>query len=668
MAKNKSVGRFASSYAVELHATAEALSKSQAIIEFSVDGVILNANDNFLETVGYTLDEIVGKHHRLFVAASVAASAEYRQFWQAMARGEHRTAVYKRQAKGGREIWLQASYNPVLGRDGRPFKVVKYATDITEQQMQASDHAGQVEAIGKALAVIEFDLDGTVTGANRQFIDLMGYREAEIVGHHHRLFVEPALAQSAEYALFWDRLSQGVYQAGEYKRLARDGREVWIQASYNPILDAEGRPFKIVKFATDVTAAKLQTADLAGQIAAIGKSQAVIEFDMDGIILTANENFLDVMGYRLEEVRGARHSLFVDADYAASDDYRQFWATLNRGEHLTAEYRRVAKDGREIWIQGSYNPILDLNGRPFKVVKYATDVTAAKHEITRKLRQAEQMTVLVRDYEVVMKRVMATLGQAADSMTVASTAIAATATQVNAESVNVSTAATQTDANLQTVASASEELSASIGEIARQISASSTMAGAAVAQGNEAEGRIRKLDEMAQSIGTVVELIRTIAGQTNLLALNATIEAARAGEAGKGFAVVASEVKNLANQTARATEEIGTLITGIQESVAGAVDIIGDIRTTIDQLNEGAVTVASAVEQQSAATREIAGNVTSASTAVGLVSKSSREVLDAARRSEAAAGEVDIASKDVAGASAALQREVSDFLTAIGRL
>ncbi len=668
MAKNKSVGRFASSYAVELNATAEALNKSQAIIEFSIDGVILSANDNFLRTMNYTPDEIVGKHHRLFLAASVAASAEYRQFWQAMANGEHRAAVYKRLAKGGREIWLQASYNPVLGRDGRPFKVVKYATDITEQQMQASDHAGQVEAIGKALAVIEFDLDGTVTGANRQFIDLMGYGEGEIIGHHHRLFVEPALAQSTDYDLFWGRLLQGIYQAGEYKRIAKGGREVWIQASYNPILDTEGRLFKIVKFATDVTAAKLKTADLAGQIAAIGKSQAVIEFDMDGTILTANQNFLDVMGYRLDEVRGARHSLFVDPDHAASDEYRQFWATLNRGEYLSAEYRRIAKGGREVWIQGSYNPILDLNGRPFKVVKYATDVTAARQEVTRKLRQAEQMTILVRDYDAVMNRVMTTLGQSADRMTVASTAIAATATQVNAESVNVSAAAAQTDANLQTVASASEELSASIGEIARQISASSTMAGAAVTQGNEAEGRIRQLDDMAQSIGAVVELIRTIAGQTNLLALNATIEAARAGEAGKGFAVVASEVKNLANQTARATEEIGTLIAGIQDSVAGAVDIIGEIRTTIDRLNEGAVAVASAVEQQSAATREIAGNVTTASTAVGLVSRSSRDVLDAARRSETAAGEVDTASRDVAGASAALQHEVSAFLTAIGRL
>ncbi len=546
MVKSKSVGAFASAYAVELQAMAQAVSRSQAIIEFGLDGTIQSANDNFLDLTGYRLDEIVGKHHCIFVAATVAASAEYRQFWAALARGEHTSAVYKRIAKDGSEVWLQASYNPVLDRDGRPFKVLKCAVDITEQQRQASDHAGQVEAIGK--------------------------------------------------------------------------------------------------------------------------SQAVIEFEMDGTIIDANQNFLDVMGYRLDEIRRGRHSLFVDQAYAASDEYREFWATLNRGEHLTAEYKRLAKGGREVWIQASYNPILDLNGRPFKVVKYATDITAAKQEIARKLAQAEKMAGLVHDYEIVMQKVMASLGQSAERMAAASTAIASTATQVNAESANVSAAAHQADANLQTVAAASEELSSSIGEIARQITISSAMSGAAVEQGREAESRIARLDEMASSIGTVVELIRTIAGQTNLLALNATIEAARAGEAGKGFAVVAGEVKNLANQTSKATGDIGGLIAGIQDSVSGAVEIIGRIRGTIDQLNDASVAVASAVEEQSAATREIAGNVAGASEAVNLVSRSSVEVLEAARRSEAAAGDVGAASRDVSGTSAALQREVGDFLAAISRL
>ncbi len=668
MPNSRSVGRFASAYAVELQAMAAAMDKSQAIIEFGIDGTILTANDNFLDVMGYRLDEIVGRHHRLFVAAPVAASEEYRRFWAALARGEHCSAVYKRFAKDGSEVWLQASYNPVLDRDGRPFKVLKYATDITAQERRAADHAGQVAAIARAVAVVELDLDGTVTGANRQFLDLTGYAQSEIVGRHHRQFVDPDYARSAEYALFWDRLSQGVYQAGEYKRMAKGGREVWIQASYNPILDADGQPFKIVKFATDVTTAKLQAADYAGQIAAIGKSQAVIEFGTDGSILAAIVNFLSVMGYRRDEVLGRKHRMFVDDDYAESQEYRAFWAMLNRGEHLTAEYRRLAKGGREVWIQASYNPILDLAGRPFKVVKYATDITAAKEEIARKLAQADRMAGLVHDYDANMQKVMASLSRSAERMSAASSAITTTAAEVNAESSKVSAAARQTDANLQTVATASGQLSASISDIAGRIARSSTIAGAAVEQGKEAEGRIARLDEIARSIGTVVGLIRAIAGQTNLLALNATIEAARAGDAGKGFAVVAGEVKNLADQTAKATEEIGTLIGGIQDSVGGTVDIINRIRGTIDQLHDASAAVASAIEQQSSATREIAGNVSSAAQAVGLVSRSSDTVLGAAGRSEAAAGVVDAASHEVAAASAALQREVGDFLSAIAAL
>jgi methyl-accepting chemotaxis protein len=662
------LGLMPSAYARELEAVAQALDKSQAIIEFEMDGSVRSANQNFLALMGYRLEDIVGKHHRLFVPADVAAGDGYRQFWAALSRGEYQTGEFKRLAKDGREVWIQGSYNPVFSADGKPVTIVKHASDVTQTKLAAADAAGQISAIGKSQAVIEFNMDGTVIRANQLFLDALGYRAEEIVGRHHRMFVEPAYAGSAEYRQFWETLGRGEYQAAEYKRLGKGGREVWIQATYNPILDLNGRPFKVVKYATDVTAAKLQAADNAGQLAAIGKSQAVIEFDMDGTIIGANQNFLDVMGYRLDEIKGRQHRLFVDPAFAASDDYRRFWDALKRGEYFSAEYRRIGKGGKEIWIQGSYNPILDLNGRPFKVVKYATDITAAKQEIARKLRQAEEMERLVRDYDAVMQKVMAGLGAAGDRMTTVAAAISASAVQTNAESANVSTAAQQTDSNLQTVASASEELSSSIHEIARQISNSTSMAGAAVEQGDEAEGRIRRLDEMARSIGTVVELIRTIAGQTNLLALNATIEAARAGEAGKGFAVVASEVKSLANQTAKATEEIGGLINGIQESVGGAVDIIGAIRSTIGRLSDASVAVAAAVEEQAAATQEIAGNVTTAADAVALVSRSSVEVLGAAKRAAVAADDVQSASADIAAASASLRTEVTGFLAAIKRV
>ncbi|MFC7478228.1 methyl-accepting chemotaxis protein [Dankookia sp. GCM10030260] len=244
-------------------------------------------------------------------------------------------------------------------------------TDVTARRTEQ----GQLTAIDKAQAVIDFSLDGRVLHANANFLATLGYSLEEVRGQHHSLFVEPAYRQSPEYRAFWDKLGRGEYDAGEYKRIGKGGREVWIQASYNPILDLNGKPFKVVKYATDVTKAKLRAADSAGQLAAIDKAQAVIEFGLDGRVLHANANFLATLGYSLEEVRGQHHSLFVEPAYRQSPEYRAFWDKLGRGEYDAGQYKRIGKGGREVWIQASYNPILDLNGKPFKVVKYATDIT-----------------------------------------------------------------------------------------------------------------------------------------------------------------------------------------------------------------------------------------------------------------------------------------------------
>jgi len=533
-------------------AQAAAISESQAVIEFNMDGTIITANENFLKALGYTLPEIRGKHHGMFVEPSERDSAAYREFWAKLNHGEYQAAEYKRIGKGGKEVWIEASYNPVRDANGKPFKVVKFATDITEKKIRSMEYAGKIDAILRAQAVIEFNMDGTIITANENFLKTMGYTLAEIQGKHHSMFAEPAMRDSAEYREFWAKLNRGEYAAAEYKRIGKGGKEIWILASYNPILDERKKPFKVVKFATDVTEQKLSTANLAGQIAAIGKAQAVIEFNMDGTIITANANFLGAMGYALDEIRGRHHSMFVEPAERDSAEYREFWAKLNRGEYQAAEYKRVGKGGKEVWIQASYNPILDLNNKPYKVVKYATDVT----------RQ-----VLVRMGNERVRSMM------------------------------------------ETVASGAEELNASVREISEAMVKSKETASDAVQRVENADGQAKRLSSAAESMSGIVEIIGNITGQINLLALNATIESARAGEAGRGFAVVAAEVKNLANQAKQATDKITNEIGSLNGISGEVVEALNSIKQAIQSVSEYVTSTAAAVEEQSTVTGEMSSSM-----------------------------------------------------------
>jgi len=497
-----------------------AISKSQAVIEFNMDGTIITANKNFLDAMGYQLEEIQGKHHSMFVLPALRDNAEYRTFWGNLNRGEFQAGEYKRIAKGGREVWIQASYNPIFDRLGKPCKVIKFATDVTAQKVRSMEDAGRIAAIGRAQAVIEFNLDGTILTANDIFLAALGYTLAEIQGKHHSMFVAPAERESRAYREFWASINRGEFQSAEYKRFGKGGKEVWILASYNPILDETGKPFKVVKFASDVSEQKLKAANFAGQIEAIDKSQAVIEFDMNGKVLIANQNFLDALGYSLAEIQGKHHGMFVPEEQRGSEAYREFWASLNRGEFMSGEYRRVGKGGREVWIQASYNPIRDLNGKPYKVVKYAANITA----------------------------------------------------QVIARMKNESIRRT-----MESVAAGAEQLNSSVREISETMLKSKDTANAAVDQVEAADQQAQRLSEAAGSMSSIVQLIGDITGQINLLALNATIESARAGEAGRGFAVVAAEVKNLANQAKQATDRIGSEIgrlNDISSDVVGALNAI----------------------------------------------------------------------------------------------
>lgn len=490
----------------------DAIHRSQGVIEFDLLGNILTANDNFLNLMGYSLEEIQGQHHRIFVDPEEAESLAYKQFWQKLGEGKYDSGEYMRYGKGGKLVWIQATYNPIMDLEGKPFKVVKFASDITAAKLEKLDVIGKLEAINRSQAVIEFDMTGKVLNANGNFLKLMGYSLDEIKGNHHRMFVAPEQVTSAEYQSFWERLGRGQFEHGEYKRIGKDGREVWIQATYNPIYDPRGKLVKVVKFATDYTQAKLVNAECMARVEAIDKGQAVIEFDLDGRVLTANRNFLAAMGYTLREIEGQHHSMFCSLEYTQSEEYRDFWLRLGEGHFTSGRFKRVGKFNRDVWIQATYNPILDLNGKVVKIVKFAYDVTK---EVLLEQRIASKSVEMRRHVD-----------QLVDAL------------QIIVDSSD--SAAGQTDNGLEAAKQGATDLKRSI-------------------------ATIDAIQTSANRVSDIVRVIGEIANQTNLLAFNAAIEAARAGQHGVGFSVVAAEVRKLAESSSTAAKEISALM---EESVA----------------------------------------------------------------------------------------------------
>ncbi len=462
-------------------------------------------------------------------------------------------------------------------------------------------------AIGRAQAMIEFSPDGVILNANDIFLTVMGYSLNEIKGKHHSIFVDGATRESRDYAEFWSILRSGKAGTVQMTRhLAKGGREVWIQGSYNPVLDKRGHVVKVVKIATDVTAEHLHSLEMQGQLVALNRAQAVISFALDGTILDANANFLKTMGYRLDQIKGRHHSMFVEPQEVASPDYRSFWNSLRAGRYSQAEFKRIAADGRVVYIQATYNPILDDQGQAIKVVKFATDVTAAVEARHRK----EQTLEAVQKY----------LGDIINAVE-----------QSNNRAVSASAASEQTSVSVAAIASGSEQLDASIQEIARSMSHSKTATEQAFQEASVVDEATKRLLEGTQAMDGIVKLIGEIAGRINMLALNATIESARAGEAGRGFAVVATEVKSLARQAAEATQRIGREIVGLQSVAGDVAEKLDAIRGAIDAVRSYVVGTCSAVEEQSAVARLMNSNMRGASGAVAQIHQNMDEIAHSTR-------------------------------------
>ena len=402
---------------------------------------------------------------------------------------------------------------------------------------------------------------------------------------------------------------------------------------------------------------------MAAKLKAIDFSLATIEFELDGSIITANDVFLDAVGYTLDEVRGKHHSIFCEAGVRGTPEYEGFWQALNRGEAQAAEFRRFGKGGREIWLQARYSAIVGRGGKPVSIIKVAMDMTEARKLInSAAAAQKAAMNRTADAFEAKVGTLVSMLSSGATELQATAQSMSATATQTDQQATTVAAAAEEASAGVQTVAAAAEELSASIHEISRQVAQSAQITGKAVEDARRTDTIVRALAEGAQKIGDVVRLITGIAAQTNLLALNATIEAARAGDAGKGFAVVANEVKSLAAQTARATEEIGAQITHIQGATGEAVQAIKAISATIEEVNGIASNIAAAVEEQGAATAEIARNVQQTAASAQQVTATITGVSQAANDTGGAAEQVFGAASGLSKQAEQITSEVNDFV------